>query len=146
MELTPSLQGIRRMTTIIEELTPDATRAGITEERLQAIVESKLRLAGLELLSFEEMLERGLSGTPNIYINVHVLTSSEVVSAYDVEVQVEVLSVPSPVNPRSSAKALLWRQAMLGISGGTDIRRAVEDAVSARMDALASEYLAANPR
>jgi hypothetical protein len=59
-----TLKGLTTLDVVIEELTPEAERDGVTKSQLQTDVELRLREAGLRVVS---------DGAASLYVNVSPL-------------------------------------------------------------------------
>ena len=66
------LTGVRSVEVIIEKLDDDAIAAGVSAERLRTVVELKLRLAGLGVVSETEAAAARLT-IPYVYVRVSLL-------------------------------------------------------------------------
>ncbi len=125
--------GNRTVWYLIEELSRQATRTGLSEERVRATVEARIRHAGL----MPELV------VPEIgYLNVHISVVGPVFSIK--------LSFLRPVEFSDtggrlfSATAATWNRSALGTHGGDgeQILRSLDE----KLDEFLNDYLKANPR
>ena len=70
-----SLEGLTAVVVVVVAFTDDEHRAGFTEETFKAAAERKLRLAGIEVLTDEEIHET--PGKPYFYVHVHSLATEK---------------------------------------------------------------------
>jgi hypothetical protein len=80
----PSLKGISAVVVLVEKLDDSAMQLGLTEEAIHTDVESKLRLAGMRVVTPDEGGK--LPGMPVLYIQVNVAADTRAAS---IEVELE---------------------------------------------------------
>src|SRR2546425_3316356 len=64
-----TLRGLKGVGVVVERVSPDAERDGLTQSQLQTDVELRLRKAGIPALTQEEC--RATPGHPFLYVNVN---------------------------------------------------------------------------
>jgi hypothetical protein len=133
-----TLKGITGISVLVEEINNKAL-SGLTRDALQTDIELRLRKAGVEV---HDPNDKSSYDLPLLYVNVHCLSISGGMFAFNIEVQVQqavhLRRDPSIV----SSGATTWKVAGLGTaSSGRSIRDHVEDLV----DNFLNDYLAANP-
>lgn len=129
------LQGLRNVWVLVESLDSDATRLGITKQRLQTLTELKLRQNGLQILSEQEY--RNSSTSTYIYIRLTVLPN---VPAFNCEVQLNEIIRLERRSDRTFATT--WEAGGMGYGTASDIERALKE----HLDRFCNDYLRANPR
>jgi len=70
-----TLRGLQGVDVIVENLTPEVERAGLTRQQLQTDVELRLRKAGIPLLTSAERVK--VPGKPFLGVHVHVVPRSD---------------------------------------------------------------------
>lgn len=130
------LRGLQGCRVIVEDLDPEIERDGLTKEQLQTDTELKLRMAGIKVLSREEL-------GPFFYLNVQVmklLSSRDYIYHISVCLKEHVL----PVRNGDIIWGATWQgSGFFGITHNlTDIRQCAKDMV----DIFINDYLAANPK
>jgi hypothetical protein len=65
-----TLRGLKGFGVLVEKLPPEVEQEGLNRLQLQLEVESKLRMAGIKVLTREEVFRT--PGEPYLYINVNV--------------------------------------------------------------------------
>jgi len=148
------LKGLHGVAIIVEDLASEAARPGLTKDKLQTEVESRLRKAGIPVLT-EEQNSRANPSMPFLYITLETVRSNPQlsdISAFSIHVQlnevVALLRGKSPPDaPRRLAVAPTYTAAQAVVLAGDDtvvdiVRQTVADAV----DVFRGDYLAANPK
>jgi hypothetical protein len=142
------LKGIRRVTVLIEELSEASRKVHLSEERLRTIVELKLRMARIRVVSTEADLKDTSSlpyGSPYLYVKVTVMSkNSNPQCFYAIDVDLRQ-SIPSPING-AAVPAVLWQRGGVAAAGCASIPGDVEGYLGQFLDSFVNDYLAANPR
>jgi hypothetical protein len=141
-----TLRGIKGIRVGVEPLDPKIEGNGLTENQIQADVESKLRNAGIKVLSEEEWLEE--EGFPYLYIKVIPMETYEKYFAYlEIEfIQAAILvinpglNVDDKINPRP---VVTWSVSVLG--KGFDLNY-IRDRIKDLVDQFLDAYLSVNPK
>ena len=160
----PSLSGIDTLHVVVEPLTADAKKNGLTKRRLQTDVELKLRREGIMVIPMKESV--GLPEKPCLYINIKTNTIKKEpmqIIAYSVSIRfmqtaivlkVRVHTITwfkeSPLN--SSGLAPSYLMYVLWAIGGDftnyhekEFVKGVREVISDELDYFINDYLAANP-
>jgi hypothetical protein len=138
-----SLRGLDRVGVIVEPLPPEIEAEGLGAQSMQRLVESKLKAAGIIVLSGDDFLVA--PGRPAVYINARIakLATEQGVSwgymgSIDISLTQNVYLVRSP---DKEIPAATWNTGIIGIFPDVDtMRRKIEEA----MVSFISAYQAAN--
>ena len=121
----------RPMELVVENLTPDAQAVGLTKERIQLAVESRLRAARL----YTESMEK--ANRAYLYINI---TINVVGRAFNTAVKYKKWVIDLENN--SNGPATTWNTGSTGTYGG-DAGFIIQD-LSSHLDRFLAEYLRVN--
>ena len=141
----PSLKGIQGVHVVVENLDPTEEEAGLTVADLQTDVELKLRLAGIPVLSKQEMV--AVPGMPDLYVTVNVNSSTtRDLWPYAIEIQFQQ-NVTLVRNPQTLILgATTWSTgAATGSVLKQNVRRLREE-LKDLVDKFVNAYLAVNPK
>jgi hypothetical protein len=138
-----SLKGLHGVQVLVERLDP-LVEAGLTTGDIQTDVELKLRLAGIPVLSKQEML--ATPGQPYLYVNVNVNSSATRDLWPDhIEIQlnqnVTLARSPEPL----VVGATTWSTGSVGAVFKQNLR-SLRDGVKDQVDRFINAYLAVNPK
>ncbi len=137
-----TLNGIKSLLVVVEEVTPDAKEIGLTPEILEKDVKAKLKEAGIRVVSQEEWLK--LPGSPYLYLQTSVVKVDRA-GNYAFTVAASVLQdVYLKRDPAIDlAEATTWS---VGSHGHTDRRNRgfVRQAVADMVDLFVAAYREAN--
>lgn len=121
-ETRATLSQLKGVYLVIEDLQPNIAKhkkllakAGLDKESLQAVVEEKLKAAGLKVMTKEEWLKT--PGRPILSITINTHESEKYKYAYDVNVQLMQV-VFLEVNPQVRTMSPTWS---INITGMTHI-------------------------
>src|SRR6266516_1438415 len=108
-----TLRGLQGVYVLIEDITPENERAGLTTQQLQTDVEGQLRHAGMPVLTKEQAFR--VQGAPFLYVYVHLVPHPIGLTAYCI--LVEVNQRASLALNGSSAYVSTWSGQRLGTVG-----------------------------
>jgi len=141
-----TLQGLKGVRVVVEDIEPDAERDGLTQRELQANVELRLRRAGIAALTEKQLLEA--PGMPVLYVKIDTRKGqserTKGLYAYSVHVGLYQLVRLSRDN-RIAAGAETWYTAGVNVVESNHLRTVREDATE-KVDQFINAYLAANPK
>jgi hypothetical protein len=135
-----TIKGLSGFGVAIENFDEADKQAGFDKRTFQAAVELKLRLAGIKVLSQEEMLST--PGMPDLYVNVNTLASGDRRSApwaLQIEVKQQVLL---PHVARMWTTATTWSQGCVGYGDVQHVRNALDGL----MDMFINDWLSVNSK
>ena len=143
-----TLRGINGIFVRVESLSSEIRKDGLKKQQIRTDVESKLQMAGIKVLSYEEYLLQ--EGHPYLYIQASVI-KSQYPNIYIYHIGIELVQNANLVrNPNLiignillSPKVTTWSTGSIGKSGYiNDIRNFIKDEVNIFIDA----YLSVNPK
>ncbi len=138
-------QSLRRVPGIyvsVERLDPEIRKHVLTEALLKKKVETRLRRAGIKVISKEEWY--GLEGNPYLYINVHVLrtpAAQEYIYSVYIAFRQDVYPVREPIEIPGGTT---WTTG--GIVGLTYKPESIFASVKQQVDTFIAAYLSVNPK
>jgi hypothetical protein len=155
------LVGLKGIEVVIEEISPEAERLGLTRNQIQVDVELRLRKAGVRVLTKEEILET--PGMPWLYVNLTIMFDKDFpIAAFSQQVELkEYVTLDRPGTMPSAAediakkygigipgfrtRGVIWDKSSTGTVGNKMIR-ALRETVDDEVDKFINDYLAANPK
>ena len=111
-----TLQGLKGVKVLVEELAPEVEREGLLKDRLQREIEDRVRAAGIRVLTQEETTKT--PGEPYLYVNINVTLSKEdeAPCAYSIDIAL-IQNVTLIRNPKQTAYAVTWSTGGVGLIG-----------------------------
>ena len=137
-----SLQGIRGLAVVIEPLSSEIARAGLTFTDIRTDVELKLRLAGIKVLTIEESVNE--PGSPWLYVNANVGLSNNFVF-YSIFVELKQSARLTRDASIMSHNATTWHTATTGFGGNSRVRE-IRNVIKDLVDEFINAYLSVNPK
>lgn len=136
-----SLRGIFGLGLVIEEVSPDASADGLSQEAIRSAVEQTLRSKGVRLLA-----ERTRSGSsPYLYISVNTLKEELGLYAYSVTVDLkQFVGLLSMKNKKTWGTT--WSASVIGMVRQENVNQIIADAVEPLIKDFTDDFVAANPR
>jgi hypothetical protein len=133
----PTLEGITAISVTIEALPDVAKEIGLTREAIQTDVELKLRLAGMRVVTREEVSK--LPGAPHLYVQANLTGNAD---AADIEFEARQ-NVLLERNGKPAISAVTWRTSvLLSHPSLQEIRTYIKDGV----DEFLNAWLSVNPK
>ncbi|MFI5342136.1 MAG: hypothetical protein ACHQ7N_20150 [Candidatus Methylomirabilales bacterium] len=134
-----TLKGITAFHVVVEVLTPEAERDGLTRDQLQTDVELRLRKAGINVTS-------SYANTRESFLYLNVNTYKEPVGLYAFNISLEFhQGVILTRNRNVSLPASTWYVGTVGIVSAERLRE-VRDTVADKVDQFINAYLEQNPK
>ncbi len=134
-----TLTGLTPLSVVVEDLPAIATRSGLSTATVQADVERRLCLAGINV-------------TPDAdaYLYVHVTVADPggaqpLPYVVDVSLMQEV-TLPRGLKTRTPLQVPTWSVNNLGMVGATGLRLAITDHVTQFVDQFIKAYQSVNPK
>lgn len=142
-----TLRGIKEVLVVIEILDPDLKRSGLTEDQIRTDMNSKFRVAGINVLTEEEYFKKALTETTPLAPIVSVaLSAKKSNKLYIVHIYFQVLQRAFlERDPSMNVPAVTWWVDRMGILAPQKIslaRNAVKDCT----DEFIKAYLSVNPK
>jgi hypothetical protein len=144
-----SLEGLRGIEVIVEELNPDLENFSLTAGQIQKEVEGKLQNAGIQVLSKEENEKIQPLRKPYLYIKVHSykLPSERSFFAFGIDMalnqQVKLRGLPEP--KKTVFYSPTWYKSQIGAAAGKDLTEIIES-VKTLAEKFIGAYQRANPK
>lgn len=138
-----SLRGISGVAVVVEDISPDASADGLSQDAIGAAAELILRSKGIKVLT--DIDRTRLGSAPYLYINVNTL--KEELGLYAYAVNVDLKQVVGLL-PKRGARAwgATWSASVVGAVGEANVRQIIADAVEPLVKDFADDFLSANPR
>ena len=139
-ELTrETLRGLPGVYVLVERFTDPESRAGFSDAIFRTDVERKLRLAGIRMLTKEEL--SSTPGAPTLYLNVKPFHAQLGKSAYAISLALHQ-NARLEMNGERALGVCTWFTRSVGWGSLRDLRGDVRD----DMDLFVNAWLSVNPR
>jgi len=139
-----TLRGLKGVGILVEQLPPEVEREGLVRNQLQMEAESKLRMAGIKVLTKEECSKT--PGEPYLYININVNLAKTESEIYPYTIDVMLIQKVSLLRgPEQITYAVTWSTGGVG-SIGKIILSQLRDSVEEVVDIFIKAYLGENPK
>jgi hypothetical protein len=139
-----TFRGLTGVGVLVEKLPPEVEQEGLKRDQLQMEVESKLRTAGIKVLTKEEAFNT--PGEPFLYININVNIAQTESEIYPYSVDLLLIQKVSLVrDPKLASYAITWSTGGVG-SIGKQILSQLRENVETMVDVFIKIYLAENPK
>jgi hypothetical protein len=136
-----SLKGLTGVEVAVTPLDSDAIKDGLSEAQIQTDVELRLRMAGVKVLTSEEMLKA--PGMPTLRVFVNTIKREELYS-YSAEVYLEQ-NVRLARDPADLFIAQTWNCGAVGRVGSHNLNQ-IRDIIKDEVDKFINAYLSVNPK
>lgn len=137
-----SLRGLEGVYVKVEGLAPEIEKDGLTETLIRRDVESKLRMAGIRMLSKEKWFD--VMGSPHLYVNINCLKLRETKEyIYSIRIAFRQNAYPER-EPILILGATTW--SVGGIIGITHRLDKIRASLKSRFDEFIKAYLSVNPK
>lgn len=136
-----TLRGLAGVAVTIEDIAPEAERDGLTESQLQADVESRLRQAGIHVLTEDERLHT--PGHPTLSVHVGTFKMGDVYSLC-IEVTLKQV-VMLKRNPHIESLVETWATRGVGTGGAFQLQ-GVRKGVIMKVGEFITAYRSVNPK
>lgn len=139
-----TLRGLKGVGVLVEHLLPEIEKEGLNRDQLQTSVESKLRKAGIKVLTKEESFIA--PGEPHLYVNINVNIAKTESDIYPYSIDLLLIQRVSLLrDPKLTSYAITWSTGGVGSIGKTVVRE-LGESVEAMVDVFIKTYLAENPK
>ena len=140
------LKYITRVTVLVEGLSEDAVKIGLTEHRIQTVTELRLRKEGINIVTREEVSKEDVvfgsityMRIPTLYVNVHVAGAA-------VSVRLEILDfVKLDRIAEVWCLATTWHSPQMAGTHGNN-PESIVGSVNQLLDEFFNDYYKANPK
>jgi hypothetical protein len=139
-----SLRGIEAMEVLIRRLPVEIKWIGLTEEQIRTEVKSKLRLAGIKVLSRKECLK--IKWSPSLCVDIYCASDhKEYWIACNMRVEFnQAVMLNRNTNMRTIATT--WSDQYTGVGGKDSILPGVQLLLYQLIDCFVNDYLSVNPK
>lgn len=138
-----SLTGIKELSIVVQGVTEETKKVGLSAERIQAMVEEKLKETGIKVVSAEEA--EMILGSPSLYVNISA-RKRERVAAFMFHVDVGILQEVELVrDPMIQIMSITWKKGRIGECHSRKLVKAMQEVVGYLMDQFCEDYRKANP-
>ena len=139
-----TLRGLKGVGVLVEHLPPEVEKEGLTKSQLQMDIESKLKMAGIKVLTKDEVFRT--PGEPHLYINVNVNMAKTESDIYPYSIDILLIQQVSLLrDPNLTTFAVTWSKGGVG-SIGKPILSQLQDYVKELVDIFTKAYLEENPK
>ncbi len=139
-----TLRGLKGVGILVEQLPPEVEKEGLVKNQLQMEAESKLRMAGIKVLTREECLRT--PGEPYLYININVNIVKTESDIYPYTIDVMLIQQVSLLrDPNLKTYAVTWSMGGVG-SIGKPILSQLRDNVEEMVGLFIKAYLDENAK
>ena len=147
-DIKETLYGLTGVDVLVEELSPDIEKDGLKSEQIKTDVELKLRIAGIKVLTSDELLIT--PGAPWLYIRANsIKIDSAGLYSFTVEVSLKQ-DVYLSKNYDTSGDLVkttvtTWNDVKIGSIGITKVNQ-IRDFIKDSVDKFCNDYLTVNPK
>ena len=139
-----TLRGLAGVGVLVEELPGEVEVEGLTRNQLQKDMESRLRGAGIKVLTREECQKT--PGEPYLYINVNVNIAKTESDVYPYSIDAVLIQKVSLLrNPKLTTYAVTWSSGGVG-SIAKEIVGQLAGNVEGIVDLFIKAFLSENPK
>jgi hypothetical protein len=136
-----SLRGISGLGVVVEDISPDASADGLSQDAIRTAVEQTLRSKGIRVLT-----EKTPSGpAPYLYINITTLKEELGLYAYAVNVDLKQVVGLLAIKGKQAWGAT-WSASVIGIVREENLGQVVADGVEPLVKDFVNDFLSVNPR
>ena len=138
-----SLRGISGIGVIVEEISPDASADGLSQDAIRTAAELILRSKGIRVLTNIDRTRLG--SAPYLYININTL--KEELGLYAYAVNVDLKQVVGLLSMKGAqAWGATWSASVVGAVGEANMRQIIADGVEPLVNDFAHDFLLVNSR
>ena len=139
-----TLRGLQGIGVLVEQLPPEAENKGLKKDQIQTEVESKLRKAGIKVLTKEECGKT--PGEPYLYINLNINLAKTESDIYPYTIDVMLIQKVSLLrDPQINSYATTWSTGGIG-SIDKQILGQLRESVLEVVNLFVNAYLTENPK
>jgi len=139
-----TLQGLRGVRVLVEDLAPEVEREGLVKDQLQKSVEERLRSAGIRVLTQEEADQA--PGEPYLYVNVNIrfAKGEEAICSYSIDVAL-IQNVTLVRIPKQTSYAVTWSTGGVGLIAKKSLSE-LKESVEEFADIFVKAFFSVNPK
>lgn len=136
-----SVKGLTGVGVVIESLDADAEKYGLSKDQIQTVVELRLRMAGIKVLTRAQRLVT--LENPFLLINLNTFKRQETYS-YSLDISLHQW-VRLERDPQISVPAHTWSVGMVGSVGSKNLNQVTDD-IKDNVDKFINAWLSVNPK
>jgi hypothetical protein len=138
-----TLQGLQGVIVVVASLGPEIKQDGLTEDQLRTDTELKLRMAGIKVLSNEELSIT--PGKPMMHVYITILkTKLNHYTLYVFSISLQIMQEASLARaPNIKTAAITW---LVDITGKTGELEDIRDSTKDLVDKFINAYLSVNSK
>jgi hypothetical protein len=139
-----TLQGLRGVRVLVEDLAPEVEREGLVKDQLQKSVDERLRAAGIRVLTQEEAVKA--LGEPYLYVNVNIsfAKGGEEICSYSIDVAL-IQNVTLVRIPKQTSYAVTWSTGGVGLIAKKSLSE-LKESVEEFADIFVKAFFSVNPK
>jgi len=138
-----TLRDLNAVGVLVELLPPNLEKEGVTWEQVRRDVESRLRGAGIKLLTLQETTRT--PGHPYVYVEVTGKKSPSKFHAVQIRVSLKQGVLLKRV-ASVEAIAETWSESLLAATEVASVRKVVQEGLKDLVDRFIRDYRAVNPK
>ena len=139
-----TLKGLKGVGVLVEKLASEVEQGGLSRDQLQMEVESKLRAAGIKVLTKEEAVDT--AGEPFLYVNINVNIAKTESDVFPYSIDLLFIQKVSLLrDPKLTSYAITWSTGGVG-SMAKPIMGQLRESAWGMVDVFIKAYLAENPK
>ncbi len=135
-----TLKGITKLWVITEKLSEDGRKLGLTESTLQTNTELALRMAGVEVVPYDDP-ER--FRFPYLYVNASIIADETSRCSYRISLELRMLV---QLENGNSTHGTIWDTGCIGFCGHTRAQSVIPESLQETVNTFLNDFLAANPK
>lgn len=139
----PSLKGLKKLSVVIQIEKPvseDLRKAGLTEDRIRAGVELKLREAKIDVVYVQELT----SDIPILHVEVDGSKKNDKIFSFLIDVELWQRSFLKR-DPKLEVISATWSTGVFGSGSSSSIASDMMGLINSMMDTFIKAYLSVNP-
>lgn len=137
-ELQPFV-GLKDIAILVENLGPDGTRAGITNEEIEALVEYELLRAGIPVRDITDLTLE----SPYLYININLIYLDDI-DHFIYSLKISLSQKVRLLRNDATISATTWTKELVAIVPREKAREDIIDSIHTTLMYFIIDYLAAN--
>jgi hypothetical protein len=137
-----TLKGLVGVKVLVEDVSPDVEKSGLTKVKLQADVENQLGKVGIRVLTQEEVLKT--PGEPYLYINVNAAPGKVQTSLYSYSIDIALIqNIFLERDPKANTYAVTWSTGGVGLTEKDSLAK-LDESLSSIVEFFIEAYQSVN--
>ncbi len=139
-----TLRGIKSLFIFIQSLPREAQAFGLTREKMQKDIVSKIEMAGIKVVSYNDWYD--VPGSPYLFIGIGILPLPQH-GDFTTTIHLELRQIADlKRNPELSYHATTWMRGETLYVKEAGLKSVVRDSLNDWLDLFLYDYLTVNPR